>query len=133
MKKQWQNEIPNRNEFEKLVAASLKLNNFPGISSDEEFLMKLNQRLKRAPNAHTRAAKPKFQNIWATGVWNGVRAMAMGIVLLAGLDIMPPLFVNASMVGAGFVQEKIVQISINQQIRWQQFLMNLENVVQPNK
>ena len=130
MKKQWQNEFPLQDEFEKTVSSALKLNNFSGLTSDEEFLTKLNQRLKYVPDPVADIAKLKPQRLWVSGICNGVVAMALGVVLLTGLEIMPPLFVDASMAGADFVQEKIVQISMHQQIRWQQFLINLENAVQ---
>ena len=106
--------------FEKLVGESLKITDSPGMTSDDEFLEKLNQKLNNT--------QPKTRSLltWLNGISNGLVAAAIGLVLLYGLNVLPPFLVNASLTGSGFIQQSIIQASVNQHVLWQQLTMDLE-------
>jgi hypothetical protein len=107
--------------FEKKMITSLKISDLTGLSSDAEFLRQLNQNL-----SHSQQPQPTFYQIWFNGVFNGLAAAAVGVILLIGLNILPSLFVNASVVGTGLIEEKIVYATLNQRILWQQMVLGLE-------
>lgn len=98
-------------------------------SSDAEFLQCLNRGLNETvkPKVQT---KPKLVDIWFTGVWNGVAAAAVGLVIFVGLNVLPPFFVKASVAGADLVQEKIIDVSVQQHVIWQQILIDLKSQAQ---
>jgi hypothetical protein len=109
-------------DFEKMVAEALKIESLPGGSSDREFLAGLNRRLAPVvPVPH------RVWQIWSTGVWNGVAAVALGMTLLVGLNILPPFLVKVSVGGAGLIREKIVTATLQQQLWLEQFLVDLSN------
>jgi hypothetical protein len=107
--------------FEKKVVASLKIFDLTGLSSDAEFLRQLNHNL-----SHSQQPQPTFYQIWFNGVFNGLAAAAVGVVILVGLNVLPPLLVDASVTGTGLIQEKIVRATIDQRILWQQMVIGLE-------
>jgi hypothetical protein len=111
--------MPNmpRDSFEKKVLTSLQISDVTGFSADGEFLRVLHQNLSRLP-----APEPTFHQIWFNGVFNGLAAAAIGIILLIGLNVLPPVLVNASVTGSGLIQEQIIQITVDQHILWQQMV-----------
>lgn len=108
--------------FEKAVFESLQLDNLPELSSDTNFLYRLNRNLANAGNQ-----KIPFYRVWFNGVCNGLAAAAVGVLILVSLNILPPLLVNASITGTGLIREKIVQTSLEQRIFWQQMVIEAEN------
>ncbi len=110
-------------EFEKIIAESLKVEKLPELSTDEDFLRKLNFRLN-----NSEATKQSLFQIWLNGISEGLVAAAIGVILFIGLSQLPNLLVNMSVNGAGLVQEKIVQVTVEQQILWQQFVCNLKKI-----
>ena len=114
--------MPNmpRDSFEKKVRTSLKISDVTGFSADGEFLRVLHQNLSRLP-----APEPIFYQIWFNGVFNGLAAAAVGVILLIGLNVLPPVLVNASVTGTGLIQEQIVRVTLDQHILWQQMVTSL--------
>jgi hypothetical protein len=106
--------------FEKKVLTSLKINDVTGFSADAEFLRILNQNLSRL-----QPSEPTFYQIWFNGVFNGLAAAAVGVIILIGLNVLPPVFVNASVTGTGMIQQQIVRVTLDQRILWQQMVTNL--------
>jgi hypothetical protein len=53
--------------------------------------------------------------------------VAVGLILLLGLNTLPGFLVRVSIAGTGLAQEKIITLTIQQQIAWRQFVVNLEN------
>lgn len=111
-------------DFEKLLAESLKIDvgadSGPRFSSDVVFLAGLNERLAK------RTVQPKASPIWINGILGGMAAAAAGLILFAGLNILPPFFYRASVTGAGLVREKILDASVQQEIAWQQLMVAIQ-------
>lgn len=111
-------------DFETLLADSLQTAGLEDgglpFSSDAAFLEMLNQRLDQV------TAPADVTPFWIRGIWRGVAAAAAGVILFAGLNIIPPLLFRASLSGAGMVREKIIAASVQQEIAWQQFVAVLK-------
>jgi hypothetical protein len=110
------------NSFEKKVIASLKIDDKTGFSADADFLRKLNQNL-----SCLQPSTPTFYQIWFNGVFNGLAAAAIGVILLIGLNVLPPYFVNVSITGTELIKDQIVHVTLDQRMLWQQMATRLEN------
>lgn len=116
--------LQSPDDFDALLAESLQTDGTADcrlpLSSDAEFLEQLQQRLAET------AVTPRVSPFWIHGVYRGIAAAAAGIVLFAGLNIIPPLLFRASLNGVGMVREKIIVASVQQEIVWQQFVAALK-------
>lgn len=109
--------------FENTVIESLKISDLTGLSSDDEFLRQLNQNLSHSPQP-----EPVFYQIWFNGVFNGLAAAAIGVILLFGLNVLPPILVNASLTGTELIEAKIVHLTLDQHALWQQIVLGFEQL-----
>ncbi|HEX3044974.1 MAG TPA: hypothetical protein VHY08_09465 [Bacillota bacterium] len=127
---------PVDHELEKLLRDSLKVEKVP-YSSDSAFLKKLQQNLDQVPQvpvpqapapwAERPAAQPPGRPPWRTGVFNGITGVAVGLILLLGLNTLPGFLVRITVAGSGLAQEKLITLTIQQQVAWNQFMVNLKN------
>ncbi|MGE5580980.1 MAG: hypothetical protein ACM3X9_00415 [Bacillota bacterium] len=106
-------------QFEDFLKTSLKTADLPGLTPDAEFLAKLHHELDRIQS------RTKFRQLWLNGVSKGLVAAAVGLILLVGLNILPPLFVNASLSGSNLIREKIVQTTLRQHLLWQHLITSV--------
>ncbi|MCL6591355.1 MAG: hypothetical protein K6U80_15545 [Firmicutes bacterium] len=121
-------------KLEKLLQLSLKTESLP-ISSDNGFIEVLQQRLALAPQAPSRQAKERGNSRrpergssgWQSGVFNGVAGVAVGLILLLGLNTLPGFLVRISIAGSSLAHEKLITLSIRQQVAWNQLMVSLEN------
>jgi hypothetical protein len=111
-------------DFEKKLHTSLKVDDLTGLTPDAEFLKKLNQSLTPLRQEQR---EPSFYRIWLSGIFNGLAAVASGIILFIGLQILPPFLVTATINGTGLIQAKIVSATVDQSILWRQIAMILKN------
>ncbi len=110
------------NEFESLLTSALKEEEIPELISDDAFLAALNMKLNQIITPKPRAP----YQIWLSGLTHGMTAAAAGIILIVGLNTVPPLLVRASVSNAGLVQKQVINVRMQQQIFWQKILINLE-------
>jgi hypothetical protein len=108
--------------IEELIADSLGPGALPDFSADQEFLNSLHSRLNRIPIPGVKTGWT-----WFNGICQGAVAAAFGLILFTGLNILPSIFVNTSVTGAGFAREKVVEVTLRSRAIWQQFILNLEN------
>jgi hypothetical protein len=116
----WNSPLDN---FERKVVASLNIDKLSGLSSDVEFLRKLDHGL-----SPLRQSRPAFYQTWFNGVSHGLAAASVGIILLTSLHILPPLLINASLAGTGMIQERIVRMTLDQSVLWQKIAINIEKL-----
>lgn len=112
---------PPSRDFEKTLTEALKIETFRHFSTDQEFLNRLNQRLQPV------SMPTRGRIVWMAGFWNGVAAAAFGMILLVGLNILPPFLISASINGTGYLGDQIVRISVNERLWLEQLLMKLRN------
>jgi hypothetical protein len=112
-------------EFERILITSLKVDCLNGLTSDDEFLKKLNTSLLTIQQTQTSSP---FSRIWFNGIFNGLAAVAVGVILLVSLHVLPPFLFNASISGTRLIQAKIVATSVDQSILWQRIAVDIKNL-----
>jgi len=110
------------NEFESFLTTTFKEDEIPELISDEAFLQALNTKLNQMITPNPRSP----YQIWFSGLTHGMTAAAAGIILIVGLNTIPPLLVRASVSNVGLVQKQVINARMQQQIFWQKLLVNLE-------
>ncbi len=118
--------LPSDNEeltaFEKLIADSLGPGSLPDFSPDDRFLNSLNRKLNQLSSPASGGSRT-----WLNGIYQGAAAAAFGFILFTALNVLPPVFVNTSVTGAGIAQKTVVEATLRSRILWQQFIVYLGN------
>ena len=112
-------------DLETKITALLKFDPLNEISSDSEFIQKLNQKLlllEQPQSDHL------FRRIWFNGICNGLAAAALGVIIFISLQVLPPLLMEASLTGTELIQSKIVGATLNQNVLWKKFIMDLQQL-----
>lgn len=112
-------------KLETKIRTLLKFDRFDEFSSDTEFIQRLNQNLLSLEQS---PLTPKFYRIWFNGVCNGLAAAALGIIIFVSLQTLPALLMDASLTGSELIQSKIVGATFDQNVLWQKFIMNIQQL-----
>ncbi len=112
-------------DLETKITTLLKFDPLNEISSDSEFIQKLNQKLlllELPQSDHL------FRRIWFNGICNGLAAAALGVIIFISLQVLPPLLMEASLTGTELIQSKIVGATLNQNVLWKKLIMDLQQL-----
>ncbi len=112
-------------ELETKITTLLKFDQFNQLSSDSEFIQRLNQNLLSLEQFQLRS---RFYRIWFNGVCNGLAATALGVIIFISLQILPSMLMDASLTGTELIRSKIIGATFNQNILWQKLIMNLQQL-----
>jgi hypothetical protein len=107
------------------IAALLKIEQFHGLSSDMEFIRKLNQNLSALEQTQTSRS---IHRIWFKGICNGLAAASFGIIIFISLQMLPLFLINASLSGTELIQTKIVGTAISQNVLWQKIVLDFQKL-----
>jgi hypothetical protein len=119
-----QNRQPD-DDFGPKIAALLKIEQFHGLSSDMEFIRKLNQNLSALEQTQTSRS---IHRIWFKGICNGLAAASFGIIIFISLQTLPLFLINASLSGTELIQTKIVGTTISQNVLWQKIVLDFQKL-----
>ncbi len=112
-------------DLETKINALLKFDPLNEISSDSEFIQQLNQKLLLLEQPQP---DQLFCRIWFNGICNGLAAAALGVIIFISLQVLPSLLMEASLTGTELIHSKIVGATLNQNILWKKFIMDLQQL-----
>ena len=107
-------------DFDKKLQSCLEINNLKGLSTDQEFLQKLNQNLSSMDRIST-----TINWSWVNGICRGLAAASIGVILFIGLQVLSPILLSASLSGTELIKTKIADVTLNHTLWWQKIGMDL--------
>ena len=109
-------------DLETKISTLLQINQCDGLSSDTEFLQKLNRNLSLLEQSQS---SPVPHRIWFNGLCNGLAAAVLGVIIFVGLQVLPQWLVNTSLAGTGLMKGKIIETALHQNVLWQKAVIDL--------